>query len=491
MACIMLYIIALIICCSRSANCFIAKSGIFRFSAFSKSGTASLSSKSASYSKLPHPLHEFNGLLSGISNITSAEYYSNNIQLEKAVQLVKNNRVLYDIVSQECAFNLNNIDEYLESILDKLDIFMGKNKVFDRAELIDGLENASETTGNFVCLLGGKSTGKSLVLKEFAQEEKSNKNVFYVDMRIGYSSITYGFISVIKMSKNARLKELILTLLKTALASKVKLLGDHFELDFNSFLDLVSKEPDPTIVLESLLNGMAGESKVITLVVDEANLPLTIDSETSTADIKQVKATLALFTRMTKQEKKINVILVSSDHVFPFRLTEPKLGFNLKDINKFIFAGEVPPNKMFNLLTQEWELSDNLALSIISLYGGHIWDVYQALIKLKNRKEDFILFDSNLSANIDNCFDDCTNKEEMIRILRLLAQNGFYPLEKRNDPIAEVISRHNVGGVVTERALNIGLPKSAWYDGYKFGLVPASQSMRLVIAEYLHDKKYL
>jgi hypothetical protein len=51
----------------------------------------------------------------------------------------------------------------------------------------------------------------------------------------------------------------------------------------------------------------------------------------------------------------------------------------LKDISKFLFAGEVPPNEMYKLLTQEWDLSEKLSLAIISLYGGHIWDIYQAL----------------------------------------------------------------------------------------------------------------
>lgn len=163
----------------------------------------------------------------------------------------------------------------------------------------------------------------------------------------------------------------------------------------------------------------------------------------------------------------------------------------MKDINKFIYAGEVPPDEMFKLLTQEWKLKENLALSIIDLYGGHIWDVYQALMRLRERKEDFVLFDGNLSANIANCFKSKIEKDEMIRTLRILAETGFVPLKERDDPVAEVMSLHNVGGVVTEIALNIGLPTSVWKDGCKFGLVPASQSTRLVIAEYLAKNNYL
>ena len=68
-------------------------------------------------------------------------------------------------------------------------------------------------------------------------------------------------------------------------------------------------EPAPRDILKSLLEDMTQKlsSEVITLVVDEANIPLTINDETSEADIKEVKASLALFTKLTKQEQKVSV----------------------------------------------------------------------------------------------------------------------------------------------------------------------------------------
>ena len=300
---------AYLICCSRS-TCFIAKSGIFRHTAFSKSRTAAyLSTNSVPSTQLPPPLH--NWLLYGISDISSAGYYSSKLPLQQAVELVKNNRVLYDIVSQECECDQGKIDKYLENIFVRMNSFMKKNKVWDRAELMNGLNGATEIDGNFVCLLGGKSTGKSLVLKEFAREEKSNNNVIYIDMRSGYPSIVYGFTSVIKKSSNASLQKLAFTVLKTIFSTKAKLKDifpntSEIALDFNPLLDLIKEESDPNMVLESLLTGMAGKAKMITLVIDEANLPLTIDSDTSETKIEQVKTTLALFTRLTKQERKVS-----------------------------------------------------------------------------------------------------------------------------------------------------------------------------------------
>jgi hypothetical protein len=40
-----------------------------------------------------------------------------------------------------------------------------------------------------------------------------------------------------------------------------------------------------------------------------------------------------------------------------------------------------------------------------------------------------------------------------------------------------------VGGVVRADSLTVGLPEEAWGMGDKFGLVPATQAMRLAIAE--------
>ena len=188
--------------------------------------------------------------------------------------------------------------------------FMKKNKIWDRSELIDGLNMATETAGNFVCLLGGKSTGKSLVLKKFSLEKKKNRNIFYIDMRTGYPSITYGFLSVIKKSNNAKVIEFLLNLFKS-LVAKVKM-SQYIEIDFNAFLDIVKTEKDPTSILESLLDDITDNlysGEVITLVVDEANIPLTINDNTSEAKIEQVEASLALFTRLTKQKQKVSASL--------------------------------------------------------------------------------------------------------------------------------------------------------------------------------------
>ena len=186
----------------------------------------------------------------------------------------------------------------------------------------------------------------------------------------------------------------------------------------------------------------------------------------------------------------MNVILVSSEHAFPFKLVERKLGFSINNLGKFIFAGEVSPKDMHQLLTSEWGVSDRLAVTLIDHYGGNIWDVYQALIRLSTEREDFYALDPLMSTQVIECLDWKGNQEgdheKMVEALRQLAVTGFCPIRKYDDPIANVISANNIGGVVMKGSVIIGLPKEVWKStNCKHGIVPSKQSVRLAIAEEL------
>ena len=106
-------------------------------------------------------------------------------------------------------------------------------------------------------------------------------------------------------------------------------------------------------------------------------------------------------------------------------------------------------------------------------------------------KERFYIFDAHLTSGIAKCFKNDVDKGALVSTLKVLSETGFSPLTDANDPLAEVISRNNVGGVVEKSSLNVGLPKNVWDDGCDFGLVPTSQSMRLLIAKYLCDNDYV
>ena len=77
----------------------------------------------------------------------------------------------------------------------------------------------------------------------------------------------------------------------------------------------------------------------------------------------------------------------------------------------------------------------------------------------------------------------------MILLLTQIAENGFAPISDREDPVAEVISKYNVGGLVQlEKSTVVRLPPDAWGE-HDMGLVPSGQSIRLVIAKMLVKQK--
>ena len=170
----------------------------------------------------------------------------------------------------------------------------------------------------------------------------------------------------------------------------------------------------------------------------------------------------------------------------------PEINFNLTNFNGYIYAGEVPPKDMYELLTAKWGVEPNVAIALINIYGGHIYNMKQALSRLYLQKEEFnYFFNSNLSNNVKKCLKWKFEKQEdtvrMRDTLRQLAITGFVPLDD-NDPVAEVISAKNVGGVVQISGQVIGLRPEVWQETkFENGIVPATQSMRLVIAKMLEE----
>jgi hypothetical protein len=257
------------------------------------------------------------GLLSGINNISSANFYSMNLPINEAAELVKNYRQFFDIIEAECQSDPVKINNRLEEIENDMDTFMEKNKVWDRKNLLQGLEDVARKRGNFVCLLGGKSTGKSLVLRKFSeQEEVKNRKVIYVNMRAGYASITYGFLTVVNKSNYAKLKGIMFAFAQD-ITSKLKV-APGIEFDFKIFQNYVkTTEKSPHELLDDLLNEMMVQlpEEAITLVIDEANIPLTINDKTSEENIQEVKKTLALFTRLTKELQKVCALIIFNNKI--------------------------------------------------------------------------------------------------------------------------------------------------------------------------------
>ena len=74
----------------------------------------------------------------------------------------------------------------------------------------------------------------------------------------------------------------------------------------------------------------------------------------------------------------------------------------------------------------------------------------------------------------------------MLDLLHKIVVSGFAAIDKPNAPLAQILLKQNVAGVVKRsNALVVGLPCEVWDNDANFGLVPASQEARLMIADEL------
>jgi hypothetical protein len=122
---------------------------------------------------------------------------------------------------------------------------------------------------------------------------------------------------------------------------------------------------------------------------------------------------------------------------------------------------------------------------LIDSYGGHFLDMQNSVQKLLVEKEMFSAMDglSPISNDIKKCMNQYGNTTQ---ILRQMAQRGFAPVYEYDDPAVEMIVKMNIGGIVqSAKSTIIGLPRSIWtdYPNVEFGLVPTSESARILIAK--------
>jgi hypothetical protein len=476
-----------------------------------------------------HPLSELlshneetfedSGLLSHVRtvDIATTHYYTQNIDIAEAKQMVNRGaHVFYDIAARAAGEENLSTNEYLKKIAKAANNYVNSDDVHDRGFLFEVLQIIccdAEVTGEFVCLLGGKSTGKSKLLKSLSKGHDGR--VFYVDLRKD-KTISKGLLSVLtKLPQpetvgniiNEILKEIEIDVPRSDSTSNVK-------VTIKGVVD-AQKGVSEFYKVRQIIEGVVKILRPITVIIDEANIAFKVNELTTNDEIENTRDVLQLLTALTKQDRqvrglvyfllisvldahyfpslKINVILCSSEHAFPFRLKNPLLDFNIGDFSSFVVAAEVPPSAMWELLTQKWGIDEELARALLSRYGGHIYDTVNCLNDLSLSRKKFALWDGFRHVGVLNCLhwkgEDPEDQKRMRSCLRLLAENGFVPLDRHDDPVAKVISENNVGGVVLVGSAFDGIPEEAWIrpDGSEitFGLIPTKQSLRLLIASLI------
>ena len=241
------------------------------------------------------------GLLKGISDVANADDYSRTINLKDAADLLRDTKYLYNVVTKESKTNLTEIIEKAEAFM------MNQTEIWDRDDLQDALKFVFAQYSQLVCLLGGKSTGKSLVLRNL---ERLNKGtVFRVNLREG-SDILKGLLKVLEERRNYYLyleSENTMNIAGKIASVAAEMTGKGVEYRrVLTVFDALLNNNNATKSLEGLIKELVkSREDKITLIIDEANIAFIIKPETKEEKIEAVREALALFTVLTKETRKV------------------------------------------------------------------------------------------------------------------------------------------------------------------------------------------
>ena len=216
--------------------------------------------------------------------------------------------------------------------------------------------------------------------------------------------------------------------------------------------------------------------------MDEANLafPTPLDavpSPQAQGQLADTQQLLEKLVQLTKQTNAMNVLLVSSEYAYPYRLRQGRF-FNTTNLTETIFAGEVLPAAMRQLLLHKWGLGPRLADVFLAYYGGHVHMAGQALAVLSRRLDHF---DSECVAphGVLGGIAESLEGEgagaggPMTAMLRALAERGFAPVKWEGNVQAQALALAYVGGFVTTSSTIVGLAEGL-KGSASHGIVPSS-----------------
>ena len=343
---------------------------------------------------------------------------------------VKNSSFFLKALKEDAGEKQVDADAHLKTVRLNAKKFMQGNTIVDRESFIQSLTDAIFEDGLLTLVLGGKSVGKSLVVSYVAEQVRQaphgNRTILLVNMRQMPADDFYeATLSVASKQTNVLdiLTQLPLfgkrfragpqsrvwrfiqqlpfmaTLLgawRAGMAAAAAPLATSVQNALASLNDRAKAE-----CLAQLVNDIKKKGNNTAIIIDEANLALPNDGNNAKAET--AKTALAQITGETKEAFTASVVLISSEHGYPFKLA--KAGLNLVDIKNIVIAPEVPPRDMFEMLTDHWGMGHRLARLFVATYGGSIDAVYTALGNLMKKGYQFSPLATTAVPGIGICLD--------------------------------------------------------------------------------------
>jgi hypothetical protein len=403
------------------------------------------------------------------------------------------------------------VGEHLARASSACDAFLCSGTVHDREEVRRELLGVLKQEGQMALFMGGKSVGKSLLLRELARtplvgKDGKPRTVVVVNGRRSGTDLAVGLVRALEKvtlegSLGGALQGLERTAADRARNSMVlEGLREAVKVAVPALwagVQLSSSAADAERLLDAMVSLARKEGTYLCLIIDEGNLALPSplpkgEAQTgegaSVEEQRRQSSTKALLNRLvelTKESRSMNVLLATSEHAYPYRLRHNSF-FNVTDLSLTILAGEVPPARMRELL-RSWGLGPRLADVFLAYLGGHVLLASRALDRLAATQDDFSLLEvspSLCAVGVDTCLQEGGSGARSL--LQALAVSGWAPVAGPRDAAMQVLARENVGGFVDQGAVAVGLPKELRQGSSSgMGAVPSFHFMRHVIAQRL------
>ena len=323
---------------------------------------------------------------------------------------VKNSSFFLKALKEDAGEKQVDADAHLKTVRLNAKKFMKGSTIVDRKAFIQSLTDAIFEDGLLILVLGGKSVGKSLVVSyvvdQVRQAQGSSRTVVLANLRRGGATDFYQAVFGAAAEQQG-LAEKLPSLFKevatiasglAAAAENLNAATATLATSVRNIIGIMQPE-QKALTFSKLVKSIQETGNGTTIIIDEANLALPNDGNDAKAET--AKTALAQITGETKEAFQASVVLISSEHGYPFKLA--KAGLNLVDIKNIVIAPEVPPFDMFKMLTDHWGMGHRLARLFVATYGGSIDAVYTALGNLMSTGDQFSPLATTSVPGIGNC----------------------------------------------------------------------------------------
>ena len=191
------------------------------------------------------------------------------------------------------------IDDYLVDVTRKASNYTRSTEVWDRTDLKKALNDITKGRGVLGCVLGGHSTGKSLVFRDLVRSinTPTSSQVIYVDLSLRIN-ILDGLLWELELMRGKGIKDYVQTLLDVKRSGYKVDKDSSIRVNLHRLYPNASRAQKLSIVLQGISAVSAG--RPITLIIDKADLAFRKSAALEDGDDQPLYA-LKTFVGYTKQ----------------------------------------------------------------------------------------------------------------------------------------------------------------------------------------------